>query len=94
MHQAVLPSVLDVASLEGAEWWLQDTDCEDSPKEYHVDADVQVGLTVFLALDPTCRKVNQWDCTHKSIAGVAATEPRFPSLVTPIGVSSLRNYCH
>jgi len=42
MREAVLPGVLEVGAMAGAEWWLQDTDCDDQPKEFHTDCDVQV----------------------------------------------------
>eukprot|EP00873_Tetraselmis_striata_P046114 jgi/Tetstr1/466378/TSEL_010907.t1 len=42
MVHHVLPGVLDVAAMAGAEWWLQDTDSEDEPKEFHTDCDIQV----------------------------------------------------
>eukprot|EP00873_Tetraselmis_striata_P021372 jgi/Tetstr1/441636/TSEL_029862.t2 len=42
MVHRVLPGVLDVAAMAGAEWWLQDTDSEDEPKEFHTDCDIQV----------------------------------------------------
>ena len=48
MRDEVLPRVLNVDAMAGAEWWLQDTDCKDTPKEYHVDADVQVGSVASL----------------------------------------------
>lgn len=41
-REVVLPSVLDVEEMAGAEWWLQDTDCDDKPKDFHTDANLQV----------------------------------------------------
>ena len=38
----VLGATLDVARMAGAEWWLQDTDGMDPPKEFHTDVNIQV----------------------------------------------------
>ena len=66
MRDEVLPAVLAVDAMAGAEWWLQDTDCEDAPKEFHVDADVQVG-SVAMMQQPyyhvTYALVNRWPST-------------------------------
>ncbi|KAK3244891.1 hypothetical protein CYMTET_45518 [Cymbomonas tetramitiformis] len=38
----VLPSCMEMSSFAGAEWWFQEQDNEDSPKEFHTDCDIQV----------------------------------------------------
>mmetsp|Transcript_24612 Transcript_24612/g.46711 ORF Transcript_24612/g.46711 Transcript_24612/m.46711 type:complete len:337 (+) Transcript_24612:419-1429(+) len=42
MYNQVLSEVLDVSRMAGAEWWIQETDCHDEPKELHTDCDVQL----------------------------------------------------
>jgi len=38
----VVEGVLDVRRMAGAEWWLQDVDELDPPKEFHTDVNIQV----------------------------------------------------
>merc|ERR1711939_536097 len=36
----LMRSLLDIDSFEGAEWWFQEQDSDDAPKEFHTDVDL------------------------------------------------------
>lgn len=56
----VVEAVLDVRRMAGAEWWLQDVDELDPPKEFHTDVNIQVlrcthrGSTLRSAVKTCC----------------------------------------